>query len=291
MEKEISSKVIGQDKAVSAISNSVRRARSGVSDPNRPTGSFLFLGPSGVGKSYLAKTLAEFMFDDPDAMITIDMTEYGEKHSLSRLIGAPPGYVGYDAGGQLSEAVRRRPYTVVLFDEVEKAHPDIFDVFLQILDEGRLTDGQGRHIDFKNTVIILTSNLGADSDRTEEGYLRAVGKFFKPELINRLDDIIAFNPLTKDMMIDIVENQLKTLVKRMESRRIYMEVEDSAKVWLGENGYDPVYGARPLRRLIQQAIGDELAKLIVTSQVSEDDTVIVFREDDTDDLGMTVISL
>lgn len=286
MEETISSKVVGQPRAVSAISNAVRRSRSGVADPNRPVGSFLFLGPSGTGKSLLSKTLAEFMFDDDQAMVTIDMTEYGEKHSLSRLIGAPPGYVGYDAGGQLSEAVRRRPYTVVLFDEVEKAHPDIFDVFLQILDEGRLTDGQGRHINFKNTVIILTSNLGAGSpDR--EGYLAAVKSFFKPEFINRLDDIIVFDPLSQDMMSDIVTIQLGSLKNRMMDRRIEIEVTDSAQEWLAQNGYDPAYGARPLRRLIQQAIGDELSKEIVLGNIVDGDTVVVDTTEEEDWLKVT----
>ena len=288
MEKLLSAKVIGQDEAVRSVSNAVRRARSGVADPDRPAGSFLFLGGSGSGKSYLAKNLAKFMFDDEDAMITIDMSEYGEKHSVSRLIGAPPGYTGHEEGGQLTEAVRRRPYTVVLFDEVEKAHPEVFNIFLQMLDEGRLTDSRGVVVDFRNTVIIMTSNLGALSDGTREGYMKEVKKFFKPEVINRLDDIIIFNKLTRESMVGIVENELNDLIKRMKSKRIDIDVSDEAKVWLADHGYDPEYGARPLRRVIQDNIGDELAKLLVNGEIEEDDRVIVDvlpgdQEDGTDD--------
>lgn len=275
MENLLSAKVIGQDEAVKSVSNAVRRARSGVADPNRPSGSFLFLGGSGTGKSYLAKNLARFMFDDEDAMITIDMSEYGEKHSISRLIGAPPGYTGHEEGGQLTEAVRRRPYTVVLFDEVEKAHPEVFNIFLQMLDEGRLTDSRGVVVDFRNTVIIMTSNLGALSDGTREGYMKEVKKFFKPEVINRLDDIIIFNKLSRDSMVGIVENELNELIRRMASKRIEIEVSDEAKVWLADHGYDPEYGARPLRRVIQDNIGDELARLLVNGEIEEDDRVIV----------------
>jgi ATP-dependent Clp protease ATP-binding subunit ClpB len=273
MESELGKRVVGQTKAVQAVSDAVRRTRAGVADPNRPTGSFMFLGPTGVGKTELAKALAEFLFDDERAMIRIDMSEYGEKHSVARLVGAPPGYIGYDQGGQLTEAVRRRPYSVVLFDEVEKAHPDVFDVLLAVLDEGRLTDGQGRTVDFRNTILILTSNLGAGG--TEEQVMAAVRAAFKPEFINRLDDVIVFDSLQADELVSIVDIQLAQLQKRLAQRRLILEVSLPAKQWLAERGFDPLYGARPLRRLIQQAIGDQLAKLLLAGEVHDGDTVPV----------------
>lgn len=273
MEKVLGRRVVGQDQAVKAVSDAVRRARAGVADENRPTGSFLFLGPTGVGKTELAKALADFLFDDEKAMVRIDMSEYGEKHSVARLVGAPPGYVGYDAGGQLTEAVRRRPYTVVLFDEVEKAHPDVFDVLLQVLDEGRLTDGQGRTVDFRNTILILTSNLGAGG--TKEQMEAAVKATFKPEFVNRLDDVVMFDALTSEQLTKIVDIQIDALAKRLESRRLVLDVHDDAKEWLAKRGYDPAYGARPLRRLVQQAIGDELAKELLAGDVRDGDVVEV----------------
>ncbi len=282
MEAEIGKRVIGQEAAVAAVSDAVRRTRAGVADPNRPTGSFLFLGPTGVGKTELAKGLAEFLFDDERAMVRIDMSEYGEKHSVARLVGAPPGYVGYEAGGQLTEAVRRRPYTVVLFDEVEKAHPDVFDVLLQVLDEGRLTDGQGRTVDFRNTILILTSNLGAGG--TPEQVMAAVRAKFKPEFINRLDDVLIFDALSSDQLTGIVDIQLDQLRKRLSQRRLDLDVSDDAKGWLAERGFDPLYGARPLRRLVQQAIGDQLAKALLAGNVRDGDTVKVTVSDDGDRL-------
>ena len=282
MESEIGKRVIGQEAAVTAVSDAVRRTRAGVADPNRPTGSFLFLGPTGVGKTELAKGLAEFLFDDERAMVRIDMSEYGEKHSVARLVGAPPGYVGYEAGGQLTEAVRRRPYTVVLFDEVEKAHPDVFDVLLQVLDEGRLTDGQGRTVDFRNTILILTSNLGAGG--TPEQVMAAVRAKFKPEFINRLDDVLIFDALSSDQLTGIVDIQLDQLRKRLSQRRLELEVSDEAKGWLAERGFDPLYGARPLRRLVQQAIGDQLAKALLAGDVRDGDAVKVTLSPDGDRL-------
>ncbi|ORX06907.1 ATP-dependent chaperone ClpB [Mycolicibacillus trivialis] len=273
MEDELAKRVVGQKKPVVAVSDAVRRARAGVADPNRPTGAFLFLGPTGVGKTELAKALADFLFDDERAMVRIDMSEYGEKHSVARLVGAPPGYVGYDQGGQLTEAVRRRPYTVVLFDEVEKAHPDVFDVLLQVLDEGRLTDGQGRTVDFRNTILILTSNLGAGGD--DDQVMAAVRATFKPEFINRLDDVLIFEALNPDELVHIVDIQLAQLGKRLAQRRLHLEVSQPAKQWLAERGFDAVYGARPLRRLIQHAIGDELAKMLLAGQIHDGDTVPV----------------
>ncbi|OBJ69095.1 ATP-dependent chaperone ClpB [Mycobacterium sp. 1274756.6] len=273
MEDELAKRVVGQKKPVVAVSDAVRRARAGVADPNRPTGAFLFLGPTGVGKTELAKALADFLFDDERAMVRIDMSEYGEKHSVARLVGAPPGYVGYDQGGQLTEAVRRRPYTVVLFDEVEKAHPDVFDVLLQVLDEGRLTDGQGRTVDFRNTILILTSNLGAGGD--DDQVMAAVRATFKPEFINRLDDVLIFEALNPDELVHIVDIQLAQLGKRLAQRRLQLEVSQPAKQWLAERGFDAVYGARPLRRLIQHAIGDELAKMLLAGQIHDGDTVPV----------------
>ncbi|QMV84506.1 ATP-dependent chaperone ClpB [Corynebacterium hindlerae] len=273
MEAELGKRVVGQLSAVEAVSDAVRRARAGVADPNRPTGSFLFLGPTGVGKTELAKALAEFLFDDERAMVRIDMSEYGEKHSVARLVGAPPGYVGYDQGGQLTEAVRRRPYTVVLFDEVEKAHPDVFDILLQVLDEGRLTDGQGRTVDFRNTLLILTSNLGAGG--TREQMMDAVKHAFKPEFVNRLDDVVIFDALSAEQLVSIVDIQIGFLASRLAARRLTLSVSDEAKLWLGERGYDPAYGARPLRRLIQQAIGDQLAKKLLAGEIVDGDTVHV----------------
>lgn len=273
MEAVLGERVVGQREAVTAVSDAVRRSRAGVADPNRPTGSFLFLGPTGVGKTELAKALADFLFDDESAMVRIDMSEYGEKHSVSRLVGAPPGYVGHEAGGQLTEAVRRRPYTLVLFDEVEKAHPDVFDVLLQVLDEGRLTDGQGRTVDFRNTVIILTSNLGAGGTKDET--MEAVKRAFKPEFINRLDDVVMFEPLSEELLRGIVDIQLRGLTERLEARRLTLQVSDSAKSWLADRGYDPAYGARPLRRTIQQAIGDKLAKKLLAGEIADGDTVHV----------------
>ncbi|TQC48125.1 ATP-dependent chaperone ClpB [Rhodococcus sp. WS4] len=273
MESELGKRVVGQEEAVVAVSDAVRRARAGVADPNRPTGSFLFLGPTGVGKTELAKSLADFLFDDERAMVRIDMSEYSEKHSVARLVGAPPGYVGYEAGGQLTEAVRRRPYTVVLFDEVEKAHPDVFDILLAVLDEGRLTDGQGRTVDFRNTILILTSNLGAGG--SHEQVMDAVRRAFKPEFINRLDDVVIFEPLTEEQLESIVDIQLDQLSRRLAARRLTLDVSDSARFWLAVRGYDPMYGARPLRRLIQQAIGDQLAKLLLAGDVKDGDTVPV----------------
>ncbi|NLE81720.1 MAG: ATP-dependent chaperone ClpB [Rhodococcus sp.] len=282
MESELGRRVVGQSEAVQAVSDAVRRARAGVADPNRPTGSFLFLGPTGVGKTELAKSLADFMFDDERAMVRIDMSEYSEKHSVARLVGAPPGYVGYEAGGQLTEAVRRRPYTVVLFDEVEKAHPDVFDILLAVLDEGRLTDGQGRTVDFRNTILILTSNLGAGG--TREQVMEAVRRAFKPEFINRLDDVVVFEPLSEKQLESIVDIQLQQLAKRLSARRLTLDVADTARAWLAARGYDPLYGARPLRRLIQQAIGDQLAKLLLAGDVKDGDTVQVTVSEDGDHL-------
>jgi len=273
MEEVLGSRVVGQAQAVQAVSDAVRRARAGVADPDRPTGSFLFLGPTGVGKTELAKALAEFLFDDERAMVRIDMSEYGEKHSVARLVGAPPGYVGYDAGGQLTEAVRRRPYTVVLFDEVEKAHPDVFDVLLQVLDDGRLTDGQGRTVDFRSTILVLTSNLG--SGGTREQVMDAVRRSFKPEFINRLDDVLIFDALNEEQLGHIVDIQLTALGRRLAARRLTLEVSAGARKWLAERGFDPVYGARPLRRLVQHAIGDQLARELLSGTVHDGDAVTV----------------
>ncbi|KQP65544.1 ATP-dependent chaperone ClpB [Nocardioides sp. Leaf285] len=277
MEAVIGERLIGQREAVGAVSDAVRRSRAGIADPHRPTGSFLFLGPTGTGKTELAKALADFLFDDERAIVRIDMSEYSEKHAVSRLVGAPPGYVGYDEGGQLTEAVRRRPYSVVLLDEVEKAHPEVFDILLQVLDDGRLTDGQGRTVDFRNTLLILTSNLGSqhlvdpllDPEKRRESVLAVVRASFKPEFLNRLDEIVLFDALTKDELTHIVDLQLVLLEKRLAVRRIAIEVSDEARTWLAEAGYDPAYGARPLRRLIQTAIGDPLARLLIGGEVSD----------------------
>jgi ATP-dependent Clp protease ATP-binding subunit ClpB len=288
MEEVIGERLIGQRAAVNAVSDAVRRSRAGISDPNRPTGSFLFLGPTGTGKTELAKALADFLFDDERAIVRIDMSEYSEKHSVSRLVGAPPGYVGYDEGGQLTEAVRRRPYSVVLLDEVEKAHPEVFDILLQVLDDGRLTDGQGRTVDFRNTLLILTSNLGShflvdptlDPEKKRESVLSIVRSSFKPEFLNRLDEIVIFDALTRDELAHIVDLQLALLEKRLAVRRISVHVTDAARAWLAEAGYDPAYGARPLRRLIQTSIGDPLAKLLISGEVVDGGSVTVDRSDD-----------
>ncbi|MEU2350368.1 ATP-dependent chaperone ClpB [Modestobacter sp. NPDC049651] len=294
MEDELGRRVVGQPDAVRAVADAVRRARSGVADPDRPTGSFLFLGPTGVGKTELAKALAEFLFDDERAMVRIDMSEYSEKHSVARLVGAPPGYVGYEAGGQLTEAVRRRPYTVVLLDEVEKAHPDVFDVLLQVLDDGRLTDGQGRTVDFRNTILILTSNLGsqviADQSIPEEARRSAVQDVvrahFKPEFLNRLDDVVVFRALGTEELTGIVDIQVAVLARRLAARRLTLTVTDAAREWLALNGFDPVYGARPLRRLVQSAIGDQLARALLSGEVRDGDEVRVDWPDGAD--GLTV---
>ena len=283
MEDYLGKRVIGQKEAIAAVSDAVRRSRAGISDPNRPTGSFLFLGPTGVGKTELAKALADFLFDDEKAMVRIDMSEYMEKASVSRLIGAAPGYVGYEQGGQLTEAVRRRPYSVVLFDEVEKANPEIFDVLLQVLDDGRLTDGQGRTVDFKNTILIMTSNLGSqflvnedmDADAKKKAVMDAVHMNFKPEFLNRLDDIVMFHPLTREELGGIVDIQVAGVSQRLTDRRITLDVTASAREWLANTGYDPAYGARPLRRLVQTEVGDQLARMLLAGKVHDGDTVLV----------------
>ncbi|KAA1395429.1 ATP-dependent chaperone ClpB [Aeromicrobium ginsengisoli] len=292
MEDELGKRLVGQRTAVVAVSDAVRRSRAGISDPDRPTGSFLFLGPTGVGKTELAKTLAEFLFDDERAIIRIDMSEYSEKHSVSRLVGAPPGYVGYDEGGQLTEAVRRRPYSVVLLDEVEKAHPEVFDILLQVLDDGRLTDGQGRTVDFRNVILILTSNLGSaflsdpalDDAAKRSAVMDVVKASFKPEFLNRLDEIVMFDALGTDELAHIVDLQVSALAKRLAARRITLDVTAAAREWLALTGWDPAYGARPLRRLVQQAIGDRLARSLLAGDVRDGDTVVVDRAPDADEL-------
>jgi ATP-dependent Clp protease ATP-binding subunit ClpB len=294
MEAALEQRVVGQVDAVRAVSDAVRRARSGIADPDRPTGSFLFLGPTGVGKTELAKALASYLFDDERAMVRIDMSEYGEKHSVARLVGAPPGYVGYDEGGQLTEAVRRRPYTVVLLDEVEKAHPDVFDVLLQVLDDGRLTDGQGRTVDFRNAILLLTSNIGSafindpslDDDAKREAALSAARAHFKPEFLNRLDDIVVFHSLGSEQLGVIVDIQVARLAARLADRRLTLHVSDAAREWLTLSGFDPVYGARPLRRLIQSAIGDQLAKALLSGEIKDGDTVVVDTTADRSGLAL-----
>ncbi len=292
MEEHIGKRLIGQKKAVKAVADAVRRSRAGISDPNRPTGSFLFLGPTGVGKTELAKSLADFLFDDETAMIRIDMSEYSEKHSVSRLVGAPPGYVGYEEGGQLTEAVRERPYSVVLLDEVEKAHPDLFNILLQVLDDGRLTDGQGRTVDFRNTILILTSNLGSqfladtslDDEAKHEAVMGVVRGAFRPEFLNRLDEIVMFDPLTLEDLTHIVDTNLDKINARLAERRIVIDVTDEGKEWLARNGFDPVYGARPLRRLVQSTIEDQLARKLLAGEIV-DGAVVTFDVDpDTDEL-------
>ena len=283
MEDELGKRLIGQRQAVTAVADAVRRSRAGIADPDRPIGSFLFLGPTGVGKTELAKALAEFQFDDERALVRIDMSEYAEKHAVARLVGAPPGYVGYEEGGQLTEAVRRRPYSVVLLDEVEKAHPEVFDILLQVLDDGRLTDGQGRTVDFRNVILILTSNLGSqflidqnlDDEARKSAVMTTVNASFKPEFLNRLDEVIMFEPLSADDLASIVGLQIASMARRLEDRRLTLDVTDAATEWLGLAGYDPAYGARPLRRLVQREIGDRLAKGILAGAIKDGDTVRV----------------
>ena len=295
MESELAQRVVGQSEAVRVVSDAVRRSRAGIADPDRPTGSFLFIGPTGVGKTELAKALADFLFDDPRAMVRIDMSEYSEKHSVARLVGAPPGYVGYDEGGQLTEAVRRRPYSVILLDEVEKAHPDVFDILLQVLDDGRLTDGQGRTVDFRNTLLILTSNLGSQAlmdqsmseEQRRETVMSVVRVAFKPEFLNRLDDIVFFHALTTGELGSIVDIQVAALAKRLAARRLTLDVSAEAREWLAIGGFDPLYGARPLRRLIQSAIGDQLARELLAGRIRDGQTVLVEVNDD--DPGALVV--
>ncbi|MBD8728901.1 ATP-dependent Clp protease ATP-binding subunit [Frigoribacterium sp. CFBP 13707] len=295
LESELGRRIIGQRAAVQAVSEAVRRTRAGISDPDRPTGSFLFLGPTGVGKTELAKALADFLFDDEKALVRIDMSEYGEKHSVSRLVGAPPGYVGYEAGGQLTEAVRRRPYSVVLMDEVEKAHPEVFDVLLQVLDDGRLTDGQGRTVDFRNTILVLTSNLGSQvitdprlSDPEKEELVQGlVRQAFKPEFVNRLDDIVVFSTLTADDLGQIVSLYVDRLGRRLTDRRLQLAVTPDARAWLAERGFDPIYGARPLRRLMQRQIDDQLAMALIGGRIVDGDTVLVDVEPGAESLSVS----
>jgi ATP-dependent Clp protease ATP-binding subunit ClpB len=285
MEEQIGHRVVGQAEAVKAVSTAVRRARAGLQDPNRPIGSFMFLGPTGVGKTELTKALAEFLFDDESALIRIDMSEYMEKHSVARLIGAPPGYVGYEEGGALTEAVRRRPYQVILFDEIEKAHPDVFNVLLQVLDDGRLTDGQGHTVDFRNTLIVMTSNLGADflvnqpegqdTDAVKDQVMTVVRAAFRPEFLNRIDEIILFHRLKQSEMGRIVDIQMVRLAKLLEDRKIVVTLEPKAREWLADKGWDPAYGARPLKRVIQKSVQDPLAELILSGRIKDGDRVAI----------------
>ena len=285
MEQQIGKRVIGQAEAVRAVSTAVRRARAGLQDPHRPIGSFMFLGPTGVGKTELTKALAEYLFDDESALLRIDMSEYMEKHSVARLIGAPPGYVGYEEGGALTEAVRRRPYQVILFDEIEKAHPDVFNVLLQVLDDGRLTDGQGHTVDFRNTLIVMTSNLGSeylanqpegeDTDAVRDQVMAVVRANFRPEFLNRVDEIILFHRLKRNEMTKIVDIQMARLVKLLEDRKITLELEPSAREWLADKGWDPAYGARPLKRVIQKSVQDPLAEMILSGSIKDGEKVVV----------------
>ncbi len=299
LESELARRLVGQKDAVRAVSEAVRRTRAGLSDPGRPTGSFMFLGPTGVGKTELAKALADYLFDDEKALVRIDMSEYGEKFSVSRLIGAPPGYVGYEQGGQLTEAVRRRPYSVILLDEVEKAHPEVFDLLLQVLDDGRLTDGQGRTVDFRNTILILTSNLGSAFlieegvpwEQKVEAVHQEVRRAFKPEFVNRLDDIVVFSTLTAEDLGQIVEITVDRLQSRLADRRLDLAVTPAARLWLADNGYDPVYGARPLRRLMQKEIDDRLARALLSGEIRDGDTVKVDLADDTSGLQVQRFSV
>ncbi|PTW91043.1 ATP-dependent Clp protease ATP-binding subunit ClpB [Microbacteriaceae bacterium MWH-Ta3] len=299
LERELGKRLVGQVDAVKAVSDAVRRTRAGISDPNRPTGSFLFLGPTGVGKTELAKALADYLFDDERSMVRIDMSEYGEKHSVSRLIGAPPGYIGYEAGGQLTEAVRRRPYSVILLDEVEKAHPEVFDILLQVLDDGRLTDGQGRTVDFRNTILILTSNLGShflvdpdlDWDSKKAAVHETVRHAFKPEFINRLDDIVIFSPLSSIDLAQIVDITVDRLEARLKERRLALAVTPDARMWLAERGYDAIYGARPLRRLMQHEIDDRLATALIAGNIRDGQTVAVDVAPDGDSLAVSAAQI
>ena len=285
MEQQLGKRVIGQEEAVKAVSTAVRRARAGLQDPNRPIGSFMFLGPTGVGKTELTKALAEFLFDDETALVRIDMSEYMEKHSVARLIGAPPGYVGYEEGGALTEAVRRRPYQVILFDEIEKAHPDVFNVLLQVLDDGRLTDGQGHTVDFRNTLIVMTSNLGSeylanqpegqDTDAVRDQVMAVVRASFRPEFLNRIDEIILFHRLQRREMTKIVDIQMARLAKLLADRKITIELEPAAREWLADKGWDPAYGARPLKRVIQKSVQDPLAEMILSGRIKDGEKVVV----------------
>jgi ATP-dependent Clp protease ATP-binding subunit ClpC len=309
MEDELHKRVVGQHQAIVAVSKSIRRARAGIKDPKRPTGSFIFLGPSGVGKTELARTLAEFLFGDEDMMIQVDMSEYMEKHSVSRLVGSPPGYIGYDEGGQLTEAVRRKPYSVLLLDEIEKAHPDVFNILLQILEDGRLTDAQGRKVDFRNTIVIMTSNIGAAAisknqtlgfsigdesglsyEDMKERVMGELKKIFRPELLNRIDEVIVFHKLAKEEIIQIVDLLMKRVREQMSVHEVAIELTESAKELLVEKGYDPAMGARPLRRAIQRHIEDPLADFVLMSELEPGSTILVDRKEGEDEVDITVIA-